>query len=152
MTLTVDRDGRSISVPVKLTPKVESDSFGNKATVADLGISFAVPIVGAFAEDSPAYAAGMRTGDRVTAVDGNAIGTFRAFLPARISRHIAAASANRNVTSITAAHVTDAIKDEAKRPANHKPTSPARGNPERGRRPVQFGTAVRAKPAMIAAR
>ena len=70
-------------------------------------------------------------------VISNAIGTFRVFLPARISRHIAAASANRNVTSITAAHVTDAIKDEANRPANHNPTSPARGNPERATRPIR---------------
>ena len=61
-------------------------------------------------------------------VISNAIGTFRAFLPARISRHIAAASANRNVTSITAAHVTDAIKDEANAPPTTTRQAP-RGEP-----------------------
>ncbi|MDE8652071.1 RIP metalloprotease RseP [Novosphingobium album (ex Liu et al. 2023)] len=73
VSLAVKRERRTLIVPVKLSPRVESDEFGNKARLADLGISFIVPIVDDFPAGSPARAAGIRVGDRVLAVDGRPV-------------------------------------------------------------------------------
>jgi regulator of sigma E protease len=76
VTLAIRRNGGTLTLPVKLTPRMQSDQFGNKATVGELGLGFAVPIVGGFAADSPARAAGLEIGDRIAALDGKAIGDF----------------------------------------------------------------------------
>jgi regulator of sigma E protease len=77
VTLAILRQGRSLLIPVKLVPRTQSDSFGNKATIGDLGLDFAVPIVGGFAQDSPARAAGLKVGDHITALDGVPVSNFR---------------------------------------------------------------------------
>jgi regulator of sigma E protease len=76
VTLGVRRDGRDIAVPVKLSDETVSDSFGNTSRIGDLGIDFAVPTVGGFTEDSAGEAAGLKVGDRIVALDGQAIRSF----------------------------------------------------------------------------
>ena len=39
VTITVDRDGRTIAVPVRIAPQIETDRFGNEARVGRLGIA-----------------------------------------------------------------------------------------------------------------
>jgi regulator of sigma E protease len=75
--LTIERDGRLLQLPVKLSSQVQSDRFGNKSAIGDLGIDFVLPIVGGFAKHSPARAAGVEIGDRIIALDGQAIRSFR---------------------------------------------------------------------------
>lgn len=77
-TLAVDvkRDGRLLTVPVKLSQQVMHDEFGNSGTVGDLGIDFAVPEVAQMERSSAARAAGMQVGDRIVAIDGKPITSF----------------------------------------------------------------------------
>jgi len=75
--VTVLRDGRQSTLPVKLASEVVSDEFGNKATLGDLGVDFIVPIVGGFSADSPARAAGAEVGDRIVAVGNTGVSSFR---------------------------------------------------------------------------
>lgn len=76
VTLGIRRDGRQISVPVALADRTVSDSFGNESRIGDLGIDFAVPVVGGFFGDSPAEKAGMKVGDRIVAINDRTIGSF----------------------------------------------------------------------------
>lgn len=76
--VTVTREGKPLTLPVKLAAEEVSDEFGNKATLGDLGIDFAAPVVsGFFGGDSPARAAGMQVGDRIVAVGGTGVTSFR---------------------------------------------------------------------------
>ncbi|WP_395327073.1 RIP metalloprotease RseP [Novosphingobium sp. BL-8H] len=77
VNVTILRDGRQSTVPVKLASEEVSDEFGNKATLGDLGIDFVAPIVGGFSEDSPARAAGAEVGDRIVAVGNTGVTSFR---------------------------------------------------------------------------
>jgi len=77
VTLTVERDGRSLQLPVRLSSRIQNDRFGNKSTIGDLGVDFVVPIVGGFAKTSPARGAGVEIGDRITVLDGRAVRSFR---------------------------------------------------------------------------
>lgn len=76
VTLGVHREGRDISVPVTLADRTVSDSFGNESRIGDLGIDFAVPIVGGFFGDSPAEKAGLKMGDRIVAINDKTIRSF----------------------------------------------------------------------------
>lgn len=76
--VTVLRDGQQVVLPVKLASEEVSDEFGNKATLGDLGIDFAAPVVsGFFGGDSPARAAGIEVGDRIVAVGDTGVTSFR---------------------------------------------------------------------------
>lgn len=79
--VTVARDGRTLSMPVKLGRHEMSDEFGNKAAIGDLGVDFALPIVSGFVGDSAAKAGGMEVGDRIVAVGDTAIGSFTEIPP-----------------------------------------------------------------------
>ena len=76
VTLGIHRDGRDITIPVTLADRTVSDSFGNESRIGDLGIDFAVPVVGGFFGNSPAEKAGMKVGDRVVAVNDRTIRSF----------------------------------------------------------------------------
>ncbi|MFC0205409.1 RIP metalloprotease RseP [Novosphingobium soli] len=76
VSVAVDRDGRTLVLPVTLASQELSDDFGNKARVGDLGVEMAPPIVGGFYGDSPAEKAGLELGDRIVAVGGTAITSF----------------------------------------------------------------------------
>ncbi|TCM21604.1 regulator of sigma E protease [Novosphingobium sp. PhB165] len=75
--VTVRRDGQELTLPTKLAAVELSDEFGNKATLGDLGIDFAAPLVSGFYGDSPARAAGMEVGDRIVAVGDVGVTSFR---------------------------------------------------------------------------
>lgn len=79
--LVVDREGRSVVLPVTLARDEVSDDFGNKARIGDLGLDFAVPVVSGFMGDSPAEQAGMKVGDRIVAVGETPISSFREVPP-----------------------------------------------------------------------
>jgi len=79
--LVVERDGRSVVLPVTLANEEVSDDFGNKARIGDLGVDFAVPVVSGFTSDSPAEQAGMKIGDRIVAVGETSINSFREVPP-----------------------------------------------------------------------
>jgi regulator of sigma E protease len=74
--LDIERAGQMLRIPVKLQPRIESDPFGNKGTVGELGVDFTAPVVGRFIADSAAKAAGIEAGDRIAAVDGTAIASY----------------------------------------------------------------------------
>ncbi len=76
VAISVERDGRTLTLPVRLASQDVSDEFGNSATVGDLGIDFAVPVIGGFFGDSPAEAAGLKAGDRIVAIDDASIRSF----------------------------------------------------------------------------
>lgn len=86
VNVVVDRDGRNVTLPVKLSGEEVSDRFGNKARIGDIGIDFAVPVVSGFFGDSPAEAAGMEIGDRIVAVDGVGVTSFLQVPPLIMSR------------------------------------------------------------------
>jgi len=74
--LEIDRAGHVLEIPVKLRPQIVSDPFGNKGTIADLGLDFIPPVVGRFVPDSAAQAAGIRIGDRIVAVEGAPVASY----------------------------------------------------------------------------
>ncbi|HKR93426.1 RIP metalloprotease RseP [Novosphingobium sp.] len=76
VSVAVERDGRTLILPVKLAPEKVSDEFGNSATLGNLGVDFGVPVVGGFFGDSPAEAAGLRVGDRIVAVGDADVRSF----------------------------------------------------------------------------
>ncbi|EIZ77541.1 regulator of sigma E protease [Novosphingobium sp. Rr 2-17] len=70
LSVAVDRDGRTVVLPVTLASRELSDRFGNKAKVGDLGVEMVPAVVGGFAGGSPAEKAGIEIGDRIVAVSG----------------------------------------------------------------------------------
>lgn len=92
--LVVERDGRSVVLPVTLANEEVSDDFGNKARIGDLGVDFAVPVVSGFTSDSPAEQAGMKIGDRIVAVGETSINSFREVPPLIMPK----AGANTTIT------------------------------------------------------
>lgn len=73
----VERDRKRLTLPVRLSNEEMKDEFGNTARIGDLGIDFAVPLVGGFFGDSPARAGGLKVGDRIVAIDDAAVHSFR---------------------------------------------------------------------------
>lgn len=76
LSVSVEREGRTIAVPVTLGSAQFSDEFGNKARLGELGATFAAPVVGGFVGDSPARDAGLEVGDRILSVAGRQVASF----------------------------------------------------------------------------
>lgn len=81
MRVTVDRDGKSVDVtvtPSDETEVIEPSELELYEHVGRVGIAptFAAPVIGLSRTDSPAYRAGLRTFDRITAVNGRKVETF----------------------------------------------------------------------------
>jgi regulator of sigma E protease len=81
MRVQVDRDGKQVEA--QLTPAdevevVEPSELELFEHVGRIGISptFAAPVIGISRTDSPAWRAGLRTFDRITAVNGRKVDTF----------------------------------------------------------------------------
>ena len=81
MRVTLDRDGKTVDVTV--TPNdevevVEPSELELFEHVGRVGIAptFAAPVIGIPRTDSPAWRAGLRTFDRITAVNGRKVETF----------------------------------------------------------------------------
>ena len=81
ITVTVDRGGEQVSMPVTLARRQMSDEFGNKAEVGDAGIDFSLPVVTRFVGESPAEAAGMEVGDRIVAIGDTEVKSFQQVPP-----------------------------------------------------------------------
>lgn len=79
-TLTL-RDGTTVTVPIP-----GDDSLRSRLVGALQAPSRLAPVLGEVEEDGPADAAGLRSGDRVTAVDGRPVETWQAFA-AVVERH-----------------------------------------------------------------
>ncbi|MBO0750078.1 MAG: RIP metalloprotease RseP [Porphyrobacter sp.] len=76
ISLTIDRDGRRIEVPVKLRRQILRDEFGNQSQIGDLGIGFSPAKIGAILAKSPAKKAGLETGDQIVSLNGTPIHGF----------------------------------------------------------------------------
>jgi regulator of sigma E protease len=76
LSVAVEREGRTLVVPVTLASQELSDKFGNKAKVGDLGVEMLPAVVGGFYGDSPAEKAGLAVGDRILAVNGTPVSGF----------------------------------------------------------------------------
>jgi regulator of sigma E protease len=70
VNLAVEREGETVIVPVKLTSRTMTDQFGNKGSVADLGIDYSRPVIAMVGPGSAAEAAGLREDDQLLLVDG----------------------------------------------------------------------------------
>lgn len=81
VNVTVQREGRTVVLPVKLANEEVSDNFGNRARIGDIGLDFAVPVVSGIMDDSPAEQAGMKVGDRIVALGETSIDSFREVPP-----------------------------------------------------------------------
>jgi len=76
ISVAVERDGRTVVLPLRIGQREASDQFGNKATIGYIDAEFAPPLVGGFTSDSPAEKAGIEAGDRIVAIDGKPIASF----------------------------------------------------------------------------
>lgn len=81
MRVTVEREGQSVDVDV--TPSEETEVMEPRELelyehVGRVGIAptFAAPVIGISRTDAPAHRAGLRTFDRITAVNGRKVDTF----------------------------------------------------------------------------
>ncbi|MDF2637052.1 MAG: regulator [Novosphingobium lindaniclasticum] len=81
VNVTLQREGRTVVLPVKLANEEVSDNFGNRARIGDIGLDFAVPVVSGIMDDSPAEHAGMKVGDRIVALGETSIDSFREVPP-----------------------------------------------------------------------
>jgi regulator of sigma E protease len=74
LTITVKRDGERkqlLGPPDIITRLSQVDS--DEQTVGLIGVSYVPPLIGAVIKDSPADSIGLRTGDRILAIDGDSI-------------------------------------------------------------------------------
>lgn len=81
LRVQVERDGKTLDVTITPTDEVEvvePSELELYEHVARVGIApaFASPVIGIARTDSPAWRAGLRTFDRVTAVNGRKVDTF----------------------------------------------------------------------------
>lgn len=76
LQVAVEREGRTLVLPVTLANRELTDQFGNKARIGDLGVEMVPPVVGGFYGDSPAEKAGIAVGDRILSVNGRAVSGF----------------------------------------------------------------------------
>lgn len=78
LQVSVERDGKTITVPVTPAMRDEKDDLGVTVRLGDIGVRRHVPArVGAVVPDSAAEKAGIKTGDVITAIDGKDIASFR---------------------------------------------------------------------------
>jgi regulator of sigma E protease len=81
LRVTVERDGKPVEVtitPAEETEVIEPSELELFEHVGRIGIAptYAAPVIGISRTDSPAFRAGLRTFDRITAVNGRKVETF----------------------------------------------------------------------------
>jgi regulator of sigma E protease len=76
ISLTIDRHGRRIEIPVKLRRQLMRDEFGNQGQIGDLGVDFTPAKVGDMLPNSPARKAGLEIGDRFVSLNGAPVHGF----------------------------------------------------------------------------
>jgi regulator of sigma E protease len=74
-TLTVERDGQSLRLPLALAVMAKDDGDGRQLERLGLRPYLGSPLIREVAADSPAAAAGLQPGDRIRAVDGATLDT-----------------------------------------------------------------------------
>jgi regulator of sigma E protease len=74
LTITVERDGQTTELlgPPDIITRL-SKAQNNRQSVGLIGISYLPPLIGGVVKDSPADSIGLRTGDRILAIDGDSI-------------------------------------------------------------------------------
>lgn len=78
LDVTVERDGKTLTFPVKPRMRDEKDDLGVTVRLGDIGVRRHVPArVGLVMADSPAAEAGIAPGDIITAIDGQPVSSFR---------------------------------------------------------------------------
>jgi regulator of sigma E protease len=98
VSLTVERDGKRLEIPVRLRQQTFRDEFGNQSQGADLGVDFVPAKVGGVLAKSPASKAGLKVGDVIVAIDGAKVSGFEelADLLARMPGKTVSVSVVRN--------------------------------------------------------
>jgi regulator of sigma E protease len=82
LTITVDRAGKTLELTAHPRLIQDTDLFGNKVRMAQLGASpHMEPVVGDVAPDSAAEAAGLKSEDRIVALNGAPVVDFGQILP-----------------------------------------------------------------------
>jgi regulator of sigma E protease len=76
LSLTVDRGGKRLEIPVSLRRQVFQDEFGNRSQGGDLGVDFVPAKVGGVKPSSPASKAGLKVGDVIVAINGSKVSGF----------------------------------------------------------------------------
>ncbi|ADM08567.1 hypothetical protein PB2503_02452 [Parvularcula bermudensis HTCC2503] len=77
LTFVVERDGETETITATPRRTEQTDAYGNKVRMGQLGIvAFTPPLVGALAEEGPAAAAGLAVGDEIVSVAGQEVFTF----------------------------------------------------------------------------
>ncbi|MDE1993626.1 MAG: RIP metalloprotease RseP, partial [Rhizobiaceae bacterium] len=74
--LTVERDGETRDFQIEPKLVEDTDQFGNKMEMGRIGIALVDPVITAVQPGGPAATAGIQTGDRLIAVDGNNVATY----------------------------------------------------------------------------
>ncbi len=74
---TVERDGRTVDLPVTVGRRVATDPFGGESELGYIGLGLGLPpVLRAPVAGSPAEAAGFRAGDVVVAAEGEPVAFF----------------------------------------------------------------------------
>jgi regulator of sigma E protease len=76
ISLTVDRDGHRLDLPVKLRRQTFRDEFGNQSQIGDLGVDFIPATIGAILPKSAAERAGLKPGDQIVSLNGAPVRGF----------------------------------------------------------------------------
>ncbi len=83
--LTIERSGHSLKVSLPLATMAEDDGEGNQLERLGLHPYLGAPLIQEVMPDSPAAAAGLRSGDRIRAIDGNVLDA-PSMMTARLNR------------------------------------------------------------------
>lgn len=95
VVLTVERNGQTRDFPMMPESRAIADASGKNKEIGSIGISPIDPLVASVAPDSAAAGAGIEPGDRVLAVDGNAVSSI-----AEVQR-FAASHTDKNIVLTT---------------------------------------------------
>jgi len=103
--ITVGFERNGVRQTVRLTPQIttEKDPLGNDARIGVLGIESPASVIGGVRAGSAAAAAGLRSGDRIVSLNGNAISDFQQlteFVQSNLDREIAVGIVRNGIQEI----------------------------------------------------
>ena len=115
----VERGGERIALTATPRRETMTDAFGNEIKVGLLGVTpYVDPTISGVAEDSPAARAGLRPGDRIVGLDGEAVFSLTTVERARAERpgETLALTVERNGRRREVAVTLDAVAREGAEP------------------------------------